>query len=249
MRKKILLVLFSLLFLISSLAFAGKITIKVNEEMELEQEVEVSEQDKETNVIIVEQEIADGLKLNGGPLLAYMQLDLAEFNANLPEGFASLPDEILLYGGGGLIGVREGSRIGCYGYEGEISSLGADGKKARLKLNYGTFLYEKGIYSTENMDIALGAALGGGQAFLDLTYGNYTDWSKPNSNSFEKTFVFIMPEVTLHYQFAAFMGLDLSLAYLWDFTGSNWKYFGKDVNLPLDNLSAPLASLRLSFGF
>ena len=85
MRKKILLVLFSLLFLIISLEFAGKITIHVNEEMELEQEVEVSEQDKETNVIIVEQEIADGLKLNGGPLLAYMQLDLAEFNANLPE--------------------------------------------------------------------------------------------------------------------------------------------------------------------
>ena len=38
---------------------------------------------EKTEVIIVQQEPASGFKGNGGPLLAYMQLDLAELNANL----------------------------------------------------------------------------------------------------------------------------------------------------------------------
>lgn len=252
MRKKVFLVLLSFLFLFCSLVYAGTIKIEVTEELELEQEVEAGEgakEEKKTEVIIVQQEPASGFKGNGGPLLAYMQLDLAELNANLPDGFAGLSSDMLLFGGGGLIGMKEGIRFGGYGYEGETSALGDDGKKIILKLSYGGLLYEKGIFSTKDTDIALGVVLGGGQAFLDMTYGEYADWTKPNSNSYERIFGFIMPEFSFHHQFSAFMGLDLTLAYLWDFTGPNWKYYGKDTKLPLENLSAPMASLRLSFGF
>ena len=234
MRKKVFLVLLSFLFLFCSLVYAGTIKIEVTEELELEQEVEAGEgakEEKKTEVIIVQQEPASGFKGNGGPLLAYMQLDLAELNANLPDGFAGLSSDMLLFGGGGLIGMKEGIRFGGYGYEGETSALGDDGKKIILKLSYGGLLYEKGIFSTKDTDIALGVVLGGGQAFLDMTYGEYADWTKPNSNSYERIFglscgALLSSSVFCFYGPGSYPGLSLG------FTGPNWKYYGKDTNCP-----------------
>ena len=258
MKKKFLIILLALVFVFSNLAQAGRIEVNLNMEVEPDVTSEGTEidepviedlEDLEAYIYEVQKEVASGFKLNGGPLLAYMKLDLEEFNSRLPEGFAGLPEDILFSGGGGLIGSRNGSRIGGYGYEGETSAIGSDGKKIRLKMSYGGFLYEKGIYSTEKADLALGAVFGAGKANLDLIYGHYQDWNEPRSNSFQRDFVFVMPGLDFHYQLAAFLGLDLSLAYLLDFSGADWKFYNKKVDLALDNFSSPQASLRLSFGF
>lgn len=241
-----------MLFLaLNILVFPGEIKVEINDQTEAkymeDYQYDYHYQDK----LIEEKDTTGGFKINGGLMLAYMELDLEKFNNNLIEGFAPLDDQLFLYGGGGIVGLKNGSRFGFYGLEGENSSISEDGKKIRLVLNYGGFLYEKGLYSSEKVDIAIGSLIGGGSAKVDMIYGSHLGSHIPNSNTYTKSFMVLEPRIDIHYQFAVFMGVDLSLGYFWtiDSKGNYWDYYGDSVNFSMDRLSSPLASLRFSFGF
>lgn len=251
-RKKSIIIVFIILtifFTINNITFAGEIKVSINNERV---ENDYLEEDTYYNEMKVDHMgRLQGLKVNGGPMIAVMELDLSKFNNSLPVGFSKLNESLVLKGGGGIIGSKAGSRFGGYGLQGTTSAVGNDGKRIALELAYGGFLYEKALYSTEKVDISIGSLIGGGSARIDMIYGNFKDPHTPNSNSFDKNFMVIEPRLDFHYQFAAFVGVDLSIGYFLnlDFVNDEWKYYDDRVNLSLDRLSSPVASLKFSIGF
>lgn len=191
------------------------------------------------------------LKGNGGPMIGFLNLNFKELNEKLKEsGFKSLSDQIILTGGGGLGGFKEGSRIGGYGLSGSVTSINND-QKASYSINYGGFLYEYGIYSDQNLDIAIGSLFGGGNQKIDLIYGEVNEFpGNPQRNIYESSFVVLEPRVNLHYQFASFMGIDLTAGYLYTYNQEgSWKAGKNEVDIPVDNISSLVYSLKFSFGF
>lgn len=268
MRKIFILSMISLIFVFSNISFAGEIKVEINNEEEDKylKEDKYFKDDKHIKEdkyyedtyhyydhefdMFYDREEMNGLRINGGPMTAIMDLNLTKFNNNLPEEFSHLPETMILTGAGGLIGSKGGSRIGGYGLKGTVRSVSNNGQKANLELDYGGFLYEKSIYYTDSIDISIGSLIGGGTERIDLIYNNYQSMDIPNSNSYKKSFMVFEPRINMHYQFAVFLGMDLSFGYFINFDlDDDWEYFDDDVNLPLDTFSTPVTSIKFSVGF
>lgn len=243
-RMMLVLVPVLVLALISFSVLAGDIKVKIDRQEPVDNEAQTLNPEY------------FGIKGNGGPMVGLIWLDLAELNKAIINvnyeggGFAPLDERMVLFGGGGLGGLKKGGRFGGYGLKGEVNSSRGD-KEAILSLSYGGFLYEYGIFSEGKTDIAVGTLLGGGNTELDLIYERPTSFpGDPVMNIYKKDFILINPQVTLHRQLAAFLGLDLSLGYLltYDF-GDEWKIGDYEIDGPLDNLHGPTLNLKLSFGF
>lgn len=242
----------TVILLFNMVTIAGEIKVNINQDQPQSAEsLGDGDEYKEFEEFEFDVEDLGGLKANGGAMLGVLDLNLVNLNNKLElSGFDVLPEQMVLTGGGGLAGIASGSRFGGYGVSGVTASLADNGQKATLKLNYGGILYEKGVYRSGDVDIAIGSLIGGGTASLDLLYGQYSDLATPTRNIFKKDFMVIGPRINLHYQIAAVMGIDLYAGYIacYDF-GVGWKSDQQEVNIPLNNLSAPMAGFQVSFGF
>lgn len=253
MKKMLIIIALILSFtLISSTVLAGEIKVNVN------QENDDSKQAKDSVKFDFDDEDINNVKGNGGPMIEFLQLDFDSLNQELINaGFGGFDDEpVILYGGGGLGGLKKGSRFGGYGLTGKLTTTNGS-KKATFNIEYGGFLYEKGVFVSQKSktDLSFGLLMGGGSAELKLVYNNLdNDFSdviaSPQMNILKKDFILLKPNINLHQQLGAFVGLDLSYGYLitYDF-GETWKIEENTINGPLDNLQAPSLNLRLSFGF
>ena len=253
MKKIIVIVGLILSFtLVSSLAFAGEIKVNVN------QEKNEGQKTKENVNIDFDEQDFNNAKGNGGPMIGFLNLNFDRLNQDLINaGFAGFDDEnMILYGGGGLGGLKKGSRFGGYGLAGKLTTTNGS-KTATINIGYGGFLYEKGVLASQKTktDLSFGLLMGGGSAELKLIYNNLENdfgdvIASPQMNILTKEFVLLKPQINLHQQLGAFIGLDLSYGYLitYDF-GETWKINEKTINGPLDNLQAPSLNLKLSFGF
>ncbi|MEJ6951402.1 hypothetical protein [Natronospora cellulosivora (SeqCode)] len=263
MKIKYLFVFLLLMICISSITVsAGQIRITINgdtiestdngDQIESNADAEETEstdgssQDQDVQEINIRTS-QRSFKANGGPKLAWMNLDLSSINKNLPDGFTKLPEIIFLKGGGGIFGFSQGNRFGWYNLHGSLSSSASGGKKVHMDLHYGGLLYEHGIYNQDKVDIAIGSLIGRGSVELDLTYSNEYNMGNPNRNIYNKSFFVIEPLINFHYKLANFIGLDLSLSYMLALDYGDNKY--NDYYFDSLNISSPIASLRFSFGF
>ncbi len=253
-NKKYLLLVITCLIIFTYTAQAGEIKVNVNDGET--QRVYESEQGE---IIIEEYGTPDinyqfnpgSLKINGGLITGFLSLNIKELNNELGIlGFKPFSNQLVLVGGGGLIGFSEGSRLGGYGLKGSVITVN-NNQKASYYINYGGFLYEQGIYADQKLDISLGSLFGGGTQKIDLIYGEVNDFADPpQRNIYESSFFALEPRVNFHFQYAPFMGLDISAGYLYTYIKEgNWKADNNMVNVPMDNLSSPVYSLRFSFGF
>lgn len=196
-----------------------------------------------------------GIKGNGGPFIGMVQLELSDLNEILvAQGYEKLAEEIIVFGGGGLGGIKNGPRFGGIGVAGTTSTKNTDGDELILDISYGGFLFEQGVFSSPKSDIAIGGLLGGGvfqvhrvESFL----GDFGDAiGESHSTSLQKEFVLIQPHVSLHLQVMAFLGLQISVGYLAAYDmGTDWDFFGTNISGPMGLVHGPSATMRLSFGF
>lgn len=196
-----------------------------------------------------------GLKTNGGPLIGMIHFNLGDLNGILEgDGFKPFDENMILFGGGGIAGDKNGPRIGGIGMSGQISTTGIDAKTATLMINYWGAIYEHGVFAHENTDISIGALVGGGSAELNIKHGLLEDFedgvTNPRMTLYKKDFFLLQPKLNIHQKLSPFVGLDLDLGYLLTLDiGNTWKVNDQAVGGPLKNLAAPVVCLRISFGF
>ncbi|WP_027338901.1 hypothetical protein [Halonatronum saccharophilum] len=273
MEKKIV-VLFIVLSMLIVLSFSGE-DVWANEANEYVKVIEFNEDDKVNNkesgkVIRVGGEefladsdenfelefVFDNFRANGGPMLGLLRLDLSSLNEVLTGDdakFKALSEDMILFGGGGVIGSREGSRIGGYGLSGKLSSSDGE-KRAALEINYGGFLYQKGLFATKRTDIAFGALLGGGSTKLEMRHrrvDNAEDViNHPAGSILESSFILFEPRVDLYYKLGGFTGVELGAGYLLTYNLSGEaEIFGTKVDDLVENFSGPTITAKFSFGF
>lgn len=244
--NKYLISVFVLIFIfVAGFVQAGDIKVMVNEN-------NVSNgEDYEMEHFFSDEDFED-FKINGGPTIGTVNLDFNKLNTILSDsGFGPLKEEIVVFGGGGIIGSNKNSRFGGFGGRGSVSSL-KDGQEANFVLNYGGFIYEKGIISARSTDVSLGFLFGGGNIQLNLTYDRPLDFdlTSARTNNFTKNFFLLQPRLNLHQQISSFIGLDIEAGYMLSYDGENsWELNGYKVDGPLDDFQAPTLNVRLSFGF
>jgi hypothetical protein len=245
---------------------SGEENLEIKEKEEVNGDKKENSDSKETNKLEFnyDDEDLNNFIANGGSLIELLQLDLSELNKELVSiefndgtGFAKFDNEnLIMYGGGGIIGFKNGSRWGGYGLSGKATSINGD-KKATLSINYGGFLYEKGLLVAKKTgtDLSCGLLMGGGSAELKLIYNDLgNDFSETISNGkmniLKKDFVLLEPKINLHQDLGSFVGFDLSYGYLLthDFD-ETWKINDKVIDGPFSNFQAPSLTARLSFGF
>ena len=191
----------------------------------------------------------------GGFKIGIIHLDLNQINSYLQNnGYTNQFDEnIVMFGGGGIGGKKDGYRFGGYGMGGSQKVIGNGDEEAILTLGYGGFLLERGIYNKNNMDIALHSLIGGGGMELEIVHNIPEDIEdgigSPHGSYLKKEFFAIQPGVNYHYQFVDNMGLDLSVGYLLthDF-GGEWNLGDHSVESNMENISGPTFNLQFSFG-
>ena len=150
--KKILVavILVFVLMMGSFSVLAADMEVNVNDEGTTDQE----DPGEEIKIDFDEKDKDWGFKGNGGPMLAGLMLDFSSLNKALESAnnandnqFSTFDDDyMLLFGGGGVGGFKNGSRFGGYGAEGKLTTTNGV-YKSTLTINYGGFLYEKGILS------------------------------------------------------------------------------------------------------
>lgn len=246
--KKRLVVLSLVLFLVflSSTALAGEIKVIVEEEkMNGDIQIQPDSFKQQTG----------GIKGNGGPSVGMMQVDLKELNQILVElGFEEMEEDIIIFGGGGLGGIKSGIRFGGVGMTGKQTTRNDDGDTISLEISYGGFLFEQGILAGAKTDLAIGGLFGGGIMHVNLVEDFRGDFEEAlresHSTSLQKEFMMIEPRISLHQQLMAFIGLNISIGYIVGYDmGSDWDFFGSRIDGPLELIQGPTASIRLSFGF
>lgn len=248
MRKLILVIILILSILTGGFSvMAEEIKVTINGE-------EISEDEISADHSVVFSDWGQ-FRFNSGLLLGMIQLDMAGLNDIMEEaGFAPFEQNLLMFGGGGLFGVRKGARLGGMGLAGKFSTTGPAPKKATFELNYGGLIYEQGIFAAGGTDIAVGALFGGGTAGLKVVHGSIDDLkdgiNNPIITPFRKDFVLIQPRLIIYQQISPLVGLSLELGYLlsYDF-GETWKIDQQVVEGPLENLIAPVVNLGFSIGF
>lgn len=246
MKKSLLLLSLALILLFPSTLFAGEIRVIV------EEEGTQNDFQNQPNAFVPQ---TGGIKANGGPMVGMIQLDLRELNQILVEiGFSEMNEDIIIFGGGGIGGIKSGIRFGGVGMTGRETTSNEDGDKIMLEFNYGGFLFEQGIVAGAKTDLAIGGLFGGGIIHVNRVEnfrGNFEEaLEESHSTSLQKEFLMIEPRISLHQQLMSFIGLTLTIGYMGGYDmGSDWDFFGSKLDGPFELIQGPTASIRLSFGF
>lgn len=194
------------------------------------------------------------VKANGGPLIGLIKLNMGNLNDLMQgAGFDPFDEKMIVFGGSGVGGLKIGPRLGGMGMGGKISTTGTGSKSATLEISYSGFMYEHGIFSTENTDISIGALMGGGYAELNIKHGSLVDFedgvNNPNSTVYKKNFILLQPKINIHQQLSPFIGMSVDLGYLVTYNlGEPWKVNDQVVDGPMSNIAAPVVCVNFSFG-
>ena len=191
-------------------------------------------------------------KMNYGPVVSciFFNSDSLNEHSEIKEmNLDKFNDELFLFGSGGIIGLRDGSRIGKLSMSG-TERVSNEDRKAALDIEYTGFIYERGIYADEKTDLALGSMIGTGNVNLTIRHNEEEGFNVPHGAEFNKNILVFKPHINLHCKLAGFVGLDLSGGYFWTYNrDGKWDVMGKEVVDTTDDFKGPVANLRLSFGF
>lgn len=256
---KKLAVILLIFFVIGGMPVAAEDVPENEEELEVEEVREVEEVETEADMVR-RQAMGANIRVGGGFSLGWLRMDMSGLNDILKaEGFADLSNNIILTGWGGTVGNKVSHRLGGFGTGGSLSASSGD-KETEFEVGYGGFLYERGVYDEEEIDVAVGGMLGAGGMELTLTSSQPENFSGivedvadegHNSVTMNKSFIALQPQVNMHYQFSNFGGLDLTAGYLLthDF-GSSWEIADRSVaEGPLSNFTAFNLRAQISLGF
>jgi len=193
----------------------------------------------------------------GGPMIGLFVLDLgsgddqATVNGILAEnGYATLPNRIITFGGGGGGGVIGSMSFGGRGWGGSIDSL-REGKKAELSLGFGGMDIAYVVGGNEQALLLIGAVLGGGG--LDLKLRNRIPTSfedavaDPTSTTLSRGFFGAEPYVRFQIQPFDWLGFEFHLGYLFTLVG-NWEEGGQELAGPTLEVSGAFVGLSIAFG-
>ena len=193
----------------------------------------------------------------GGPMIGLFVLDLgsgddqATVNGILAEnGYATLPNRIITFGGGGGGGVIGSMSFGGRGWGGSIDSL-REGKKAELSLGFGGMDIAYVVGGNEQALLLIGAVLGGGG--LDLKLRNRIPTSfedavaDPTSTTLSRGFFGAEPYVRFQIQPFDWLGFEFHLGYLFTLVG-NWEEGGQELAGPTLEVSGSFIGLSIAFG-
>lgn len=190
--------------------------------------------------------LANGYEVaNGGFELSLIKLDLGGLDTVLAKDGYSINDLAIMYGGGGMSGLKTGDRFGGCGGGGEIIDENAAGDQAVLGFGFGGFVYERGVYMNGNTDIAVGSMIGGGGAELKLY--NKTDDSY---KKYAKGFIAFQPRLNIHHQITERIGIELNAGYLFTYDfNQDWTINNETINGPFRYFGGPRVGVRFVFGF
>ncbi|MBN1858618.1 hypothetical protein JW848_05365 [Candidatus Bipolaricaulota bacterium] len=183
--------------------------------------------------------------------------DLTGVNAFLSENDLPPFCEVLLGGGGfGRGGTIGGVAVGGGGW-GLVASSCAGNRWADLVSAGGGFDMGWAIGGDEGSVLTVGALLGGGATFLDLSavetntlhaaVGPVGITIDPTERSFGRVSAFVAPYVSMQVQLLSWMGFELRIGYVVPFLGFDFEE-GVGIPAPSLDLSGPILSLGVTFG-
>lgn len=187
----------------------------------------------------------------GGSMALFFFADLAPLNEVLvAHGFAGFSSPVLLWGGGGLAGGLRDIRIGGFGFGGDVYSVSGE-KVARLALGFGGMVFERGIWSGNQIGLSFGALLGGGSAELELVHrlpSSFADaLESPVGVLFSRSFFLLQPYLGVEFYLFDWLFVKVQLGYTLTL-GWAWEMAGRPVEGPPLNLNAPVLQVFLGFG-
>lgn len=194
----------------------------------------------------------------GGPMIGLFVLDLGAgddqetVNGILAaNGYATLPNRMITFGGGGGGGVIGGISLGGSGWGGSIDSL-REGKKAEFSLGFGGMDIAYTVGGNEQALLLIGAVLGGGGLDLKLRDRIPTSFedavAAPTSTTLSRGFFGAEPYVRFQIQPFDWLGFEFHLGYLLTLVG-NWEEGGQELAGPtLLEVSGPFVGLSIALG-
>ena len=187
----------------------------------------------------------------GGFMTGFLFPDLSELNVYLIQnGFAGLPSPLVLWGGGGMGGLLEGTRMGGAGFGGETQSL-LDGKRALLSVGGGGFLAERSLFSQNTFTFAFGLMIGGGDAELFLAFREPSSFddalANPVCTRLRREFFLLAPYLSAELFLLDWAFLKVNLGFLFTF-GGPWEANGVPVAGPPAAFHSPVLQFFLHLG-
>jgi len=187
----------------------------------------------------------------GGFMTGFLFPDLSELNMYLTQnGFARLPSPLVLWGGGGMGGLLEGTRMGGAGFGGETQSL-LDGKKALISVGGGGFLAERALFSQETFALAFGLMIGGGDAELFLVFREPSSFedalANPVCTRLRREFFILAPYLSAEFFLLDWAFVKVNLGFMFTFGGS-WEANGVSVDGPPAAFHSPVLQFSLHLG-
>ncbi len=208
----------------------------------------------------------------GGMDYMIQPLDLGELDTKLRSvGIRTLPDYMIMTGGGGWGYVGNSIRIGGYGASGSEVVTGNPGdinKRLKLTMHYGGVTIEKVFHPFNKSEISFGGMIGGGRLEIEVIQSiggidwDYfwekgvgvdnadipTDYHNYNT-TMNKDFVVVVPSVGIKYNVLRWCALGVNVGYLYTVTETNWKMDNSKVyNVPKIDISNLTYRLNIYFG-
>jgi len=193
----------------------------------------------------------------GGPLIGLFTIELGSedeadsINGILAaNGYATLPNRMITFGGGGGGGVIGSMSFGGRGWGGTIDSL-REGKKAELSLGFGGMDIAYVVGGNEQALLLIGAVLGGGGLDLKLRDRIPTSFeaavADPTSTTLSRGFFGAEPYVRFQIQPFDWLGFEFHLGYLLTLVG-NWEEGGQELAGPTLEVSGAFVGLSIALG-
>lgn len=193
----------------------------------------------------------EGVIGGGGPSVGWLFLEMTVLNTLLEaNGFAPLPEGMLLMGGSGGGGLLTGFRFGGWGAGGELSSVQGD-RVARLSLGLGGFLLSYALFSHAMYDAAVGLLIGGGGAELTLLDHHSASFEEairtPAHTVLERGFFLVQPQVSLVYRVLNWLSVKVSAGYMFT-VGGSWVQEGRELPGPPADFNGWSVMVMAEFG-
>ena len=283
MKKIILLSLILIISISPLVLAEGMEIIEIENDIEDVEEEAVDEEDETLEIVEIEEDVEDereveeisideitdefddfdisearrtvrGIRAVYGPIISFASFDMSQLNNELSDlNLDKFSDDMLLFGRGGTVGLRNGSRFGTLNLSGQERIKSSDGKEAIMAVEYGGLIYEQAIYAANQTDLSLGFLLGRGSKNLTIRHSSEEDIefaNGPYGEIYEKTFFALEPRLNLNYKVASLISIDLTGSYLWTYNrDGKWDVLGVETTDNTGDLSGPAISARLSIGF
>lgn len=187
----------------------------------------------------------------GGPLWGLLLFDFAELNSALTGvGFPSLPEGMVISGGGGRGGVIDGLVLGGMGFGG-TQEVREGERAATFDFGCGLFTLEHALGLGPQALVGLGVGLGGGAASLELRSRWPEDFqdalAAPTLTRLESSFFSALVYLRFQVQPWDWLGMEAWAGYLVGLPVL-WQEGGRDLSGPQFSLQAPMFALSVAFG-